>query len=65
VNNSHYMRVEDYTFSTTIPKKKQSLKIEFNMIIKIVPRLAIATRCATYCLQTHPIAGGRMKIRGM
>jgi hypothetical protein len=20
-----------------------------------VPRLAVATRCATYCLQTHPI----------
>jgi hypothetical protein len=41
-------------------KKEQSLKIQFNLtfntylIIKIVPRIAVA-RCATYCLQTHPI----------
>jgi hypothetical protein len=52
----------DYT------KKEQSLKIQFNLtfntylIIKIVPHIAVA-RCATYCLQTHPIGdlpGGGM-----
>jgi hypothetical protein len=42
VNNSHYTRIEDYSFSTTIPRK-------------IVPRLAVAKRFATYFLQTHPI----------
>jgi hypothetical protein len=25
------------------------------LTIKIVSRLAVATRCATYCYQTHPI----------
>jgi hypothetical protein len=52
--NIHYTRVEDYTFSTTIPRKN-NLKIEFNLTIKIVPRLAAATRSATYCLQMHLI----------
>jgi hypothetical protein len=38
------------------------MKIEFYLIfnicqlIKIVPRLAVATRCATYCLQRQPMA---------
>jgi hypothetical protein len=54
-NTSHYTRVEDSTFTTTMPRKNIFLKIEFNLTIKIVPHLAVPTRCATYCLQTHSI----------